>query len=227
MATENGIKSKENVKDFGEVFTPDSIVNDMLTLVDNALKEENITPEQYIMKTYLEPSCGDGQFLVRILDRKLACIKIHIPKGQHELALIKALTTIYGVDIQSINVQTSKRRMLELIKTGTTKTFDLANKEIKSFTNLELEITPDLERVIQYILDKNIICGDTLGKSNTQEVLLTEFTWQGEQVLQKKYALSNLDIEQNFGRVDYMDYRNLGLNTEDEEDSDELSLDDF
>ena len=222
MATESGIKSKENVKDFGEVFTPDSIVNDMLTLVDDALKNEGITPEQYLMKTYLEPSCGDGQFLIR----KLACIKLHIPKEQHELALIKALTTIYGVDIQSINVQTSKKRMLELIKTGTTKTFDLANKEIKSFTNLELEITPDLERVIQYILDKNIVCGDTLGKSNTQEVLLTEFTWQGEQVLQKKYALSNLDIEQNFGRIEYTHYKNLGLNT-DEEDSDELELDEF
>ena len=130
----DGIKSKENVKDFGEVFTPDSIVNDMLDLVDNALKEENITPEEYLAKTYLEPSCGDGQFLVRILDRKLACIQQSVAPEHQELALVKALATIYGVDIQDVNVRASKRRMLELIKTGTTKTFDLPNKEIRSFT---------------------------------------------------------------------------------------------
>ena len=63
---DNGIKSKDRVKDFGEVFTPDKIVNDMLNLVDEQIKDLD-----YITTTFLEPACGDGQFLIRILCRKL------------------------------------------------------------------------------------------------------------------------------------------------------------
>lgn len=225
MATVNGIKSKENVKDFGEVFTPDSIVNDMLDLVDNALKEENISPEEYLAKTYLEPSCGDGQFLIRILDRKLASIVNNTAKENWELATLKALSTIYGVDIQSINVEQSKRRMMELLKTGTINTFDLPNKEIRNFTKIELNWTPELERVIKYILDKNIVCGDSLCKDGQNEVRITEFVWRGTEVARKAYSLNNLDIEIDSGYKDYIDYRQLGL--EDESDEDEFDLDDL
>ena len=60
----DGIKSKERVQQYGEVFTPDSIVNDMIDLVDEAFAGENndveMSPDEYISKTWLEPACGDG-----------------------------------------------------------------------------------------------------------------------------------------------------------------------
>lgn len=225
MATVNGIKSKDNVREYGEVFTPDSIVNDMLDLVDNAMKDDNLTPEEYITKTYLEPSCGDGQFLIRILDRKLVSIVNGIAKENWELATLRALSTIYGVDIQQINIDQSKRRMMELLKNGTVNTFDLPNKEIKNFTKIELNWTHELERVIQYILDKNIVCGDSLCKDGQNEVIITEFIWRGTEVAQKAYSLNNLDIEIDSRYKDYIDYRQLGLN--DETDDDEFDIDSF
>ena len=96
---DNGIKSKERVKNFGEVFTPDTIVNDMLDLVSEQLPED----ESYITKTFLEPSCGDGQFLIRILYRKLLQVQ-ELPIEQRQFALVKAVSSIYGVDIQADNV---------------------------------------------------------------------------------------------------------------------------
>lgn len=68
----DGTKSKDRVRDFGEVFTPVNIVKDMCDLVDNAIaKEDNITPKAILAKTWLEPSCGTGNFLVEILERKV------------------------------------------------------------------------------------------------------------------------------------------------------------
>ena len=61
------IKSKQRVKDYGEVYTPDNIVRDMLDLLPHDTRT--------IDSTYLEPSCGNGQFLAEILRRKLELCK--------------------------------------------------------------------------------------------------------------------------------------------------------
>ena len=63
----NQVKSKQRVKDHGEVFTPDFIVNDMLDLVKNETER--------IESRFLEPACGDGNFLAPILVRKLEVVK--------------------------------------------------------------------------------------------------------------------------------------------------------
>ena len=63
----NHVKSKQRIKDHGEVFTPDFIVNDMLDLVKNETER--------IESRFLEPACGDGNFLAPILERKLEVVK--------------------------------------------------------------------------------------------------------------------------------------------------------
>lgn len=68
-----GIISKERVKENGEVFTPDSIVMDMLNMTNETFKSDDV--RQFVGRTYLEPSCGDGQFLIRILSEKMERIK--------------------------------------------------------------------------------------------------------------------------------------------------------
>ncbi|NCU41374.1 MAG: SAM-dependent DNA methyltransferase, partial [Candidatus Moranbacteria bacterium] len=55
------IQSKKRVRDHGEVFTPDFIVNDMLDLVKDETKN--------IDSRFLEPACGDGNFLIEVLRR--------------------------------------------------------------------------------------------------------------------------------------------------------------
>ena len=63
----NQVKSKQRVADHGEVFTAEREVNAMLDLV----KQET----ERIDSRFLEPACGDGNFLAEILRRKLAVVK--------------------------------------------------------------------------------------------------------------------------------------------------------
>jgi hypothetical protein len=87
-------RSKERIKQTGEVFTSLELVDEMLS----KLPEEVWAPD----KTFLEPSCGDGNFLVRIVAWK-------IWKGS---TAKQALETTYGVDMMPDNVSDSRRRII-------------------------------------------------------------------------------------------------------------------
>ena len=65
------MKSGERVRDLGEVFTPNATVQAMLDLLPAEMWEPHPAP------TFLEPACGDGNFLVAILDRKLDRVALH------------------------------------------------------------------------------------------------------------------------------------------------------
>lgn len=65
------IKSKKRVQKFGEVFTPIWVVNETL---DN-LEKESPGIFKDVSKTFLEPSCGTGNFVVEIYRRKLNVVK--------------------------------------------------------------------------------------------------------------------------------------------------------
>ncbi len=98
--TEKLIKSKQRVSDFGEVFTPAHIVKDMCDLV----------PEEMWVSidiTFLEPACGTGNFLTEILARKFKLCK----DWQDGL---KALNSVYGIDIQADNVEETKIRLFDM-----------------------------------------------------------------------------------------------------------------
>ncbi|MHB1841558.1 MAG: hypothetical protein ACYCO4_00325 [Sulfobacillus sp.] len=106
-ARERLVKSSERVRDLGEVFTPNTIVQEMLDLLPAEVWA--VHPAS----TFLEPACGDGNFLVAILGRKLERIteehaRHRLPAGAtpeaaqfHALA---AVASIYAVDISVENV---------------------------------------------------------------------------------------------------------------------------
>ena len=117
-------KSKARVKELGEVFTPASLVSEML---------DKLPPDCWLCeKIFLEPSCGTGNFLVQILQRK-------IYRGHPPLV---ALSTIYGIDIMVDNVNESRKRMLQ-IALDSGLAFD------------------DLAEAVRH-LKRNIIVGNTL-----------------------------------------------------------------
>ena len=70
------VKLKQRVADHGEVFTPEWMVEAMLDLV----KGES----ERIDSRFLEPACGDGNFLVQILRRKLAAVELKYGKSDFE-----------------------------------------------------------------------------------------------------------------------------------------------
>ena len=73
----NQIKSKERVAQRGEVFTAEREVNAMLDLVKN----ECLRPDS----RFLEPACGDGNFLSAILRRKLAELRRKYKKSPRDM----------------------------------------------------------------------------------------------------------------------------------------------
>lgn len=85
--------SKKDIKDFGEVFTPTFMVNQMLDKLPIEVFKEN--------KTFLDNSCGNGQFLFEILKRKM----------ENGFSHEKALSQIYGIELSEKNTIECKKRL--------------------------------------------------------------------------------------------------------------------
>lgn len=165
-----GTISKDRVKKNGEVFTPDEIVNDMLDMLDTEMASKlglsdvnDIDDYEYIKDTRLEPTCGDGAILVRILDRKLGRVqKIKEQGGDWKEALLYSVASIYGVDITADNVVMSKRRMLDVIENGNTTVLTINDDAPIEWHSTGFELDTELKNLIQLILDYNIQCGNLL-----------------------------------------------------------------
>jgi hypothetical protein len=97
-ARERLVKSDERVRDLGEVFTPLAMVDEMLDLLPREMWAAHPS------RTYLEPSCGDGNFLVAILERKLRSIDESLELDRRTFFGLAALSSIYGIDISRENI---------------------------------------------------------------------------------------------------------------------------
>src|SRR6476646_4194565 len=103
------IRSKKRVADHGEVFTPPWMVEAMLDLVKGETER--------IDSRFLEPACGSGNFLVRILQRKLAAVELKFGKSDFErqqYALL-ALMCAYGIELLADNIAECRANMLEVL----------------------------------------------------------------------------------------------------------------
>ena len=135
MEYKQQIKSKTRVANHGEVFTSKKIVNDMLDLV----KQET----ERIESRFLEPACGNGNFLAEILERKLAVVKSKYGKSESEYrkyAFI-AITSIYGVELLQDNADECRQRLFDIFCRETLK----VSKIISDFRKKEfLEASNEL-----------------------------------------------------------------------------------
>ena len=96
------IKSKARVKERGEVFTAEREVKAMCDLIPEDIWRD-------ITKTFLEPACGNGNFLVEIFERKLKYSK-------NEKDGLKALASIVGIDIMEDNCFEYQRTNTAVVK---------------------------------------------------------------------------------------------------------------
>ena len=141
--SEQQIKSKQRVADHGEVFTSEREVNAMLDLV----KQET----ERIDSCFLEPACGDGNFLAEILRRKLKVVTDRYKGSQIEWEryAILAVSSIYGVDILQDNVDECRERLYLIF----TDTYDKVFRQ---------HCTDDCKASARFILKKNVLFGDAL-----------------------------------------------------------------
>lgn len=160
------IKSKERVADHGEVFTADREVKAMCDLV----KQET----ERIDSRFLEPACGDGNFLSEILARKLAIVKNKYKKSpyDYERNSLLALSSIYGVDILLDNAIACRERL-----------FTIWDKEYKKVC--KKECNDDTREAAKFILRRNIVCGNALslrcvdehGIDTNEPIVFSEWTF--------------------------------------------------
>ena len=143
------VKSKKRVTDHGEVFTSEREVNAMLDLV----KQET----ERIDSRFLEPACGNGNFLAEVLRRKLAVVEAKYKKSQleYERYAVIAISSIYGVDILEDNAQECRERLFKIFDEQYTKLFKSECKE-------------DCRSSVKFLLSRNILWGDALDFTNPE-----------------------------------------------------------
>ena len=137
------VKSKQRVSEHGEVFTAEREVKAMCDLV----KQET----ERIDSRFLEPACGDGNFLAEVLERKLAVVKNKYKKSplDYEKNSLLAVSSLYGVDIMADNVEICRERL-----------YKIWAKQYKSVC--KNECNEDVRKSIRFILSRNIVCGNAL-----------------------------------------------------------------
>lgn len=159
------IKSKKRVADHGEVFTPPWMVEAMLDLVKGETER--------IDSRFLEPACGSGNFLVRILQRKLAAVELKYGKSEFEKRHYSLLAVMccYGIELLADNIAECRANMLEVLA-----------------DYLKLEDSDDLYRAASYVLSQNLVHGDalTMRTSDNQPITFAEWGYLGKGKFQRR-----------------------------------------
>lgn len=159
------IKSKKRVADHGEVFTPEWMVDAMLDLV----KGES----ERIDSRFLEPACGSGNFLVKILQRKLTAVELKYGTSDFEkqhFALLGVMCC-YGVELLVDNITECRANMLEIFA-----------------DYLNLDEPDDLYQAAYYVLSQNLIHGDalTMRTTDNQPITFAEWGYLGKGKFQRR-----------------------------------------
>jgi hypothetical protein len=135
--------SKKRVADHGEVLTGLREIDAMLGLVR--------AETERIDSRFLEPACGNGNFLAEILQRKLSVVEKRYGKSQleYERNAVLAMSSLYGIDILEDNVHQCRERLVEIFE----------SRYSTLFTD---SIRPKCLTSVRVILRRNIIWGDAL-----------------------------------------------------------------
>jgi hypothetical protein len=174
--TDGNIKSRQRVIDHGEVFTPPNLVNDMLDLVAHECER--------IDSRFLEPACGDGNFLAEVLRRKLNTVNRSNSKNKThwERDAVLAVSSLYGIDLLPDNVAACRLRLLAIVA-------EAYNADFKT-------MLPDaVHRAMEFILSKNIVQGDALSfrTEDDQPIVLSEWSpLKGAKLKRRDFSYEHL-----------------------------------
>lgn len=172
LGKEIQVKSSDRVRNHGEVLTARREVEAMLDLVKNE--------SERVDSRFLEPACGDGNFLVAILERKLKTVakKYKSKKVDFEAQMLSALASIYGIDLLQDNIELAIDRMFKIACT--------------CYKNALRKLPDDeFQAIIRFILKKNILQGDSL--NGIDKIIFTQWTLVGYQFKREEFSFSQLN----------------------------------
>jgi hypothetical protein len=157
MSDQNS-NSRQRIIDHGEVFTPPELVNDMLDLVAHECER--------IESRFLEPACGDGNFVSEVLRRKLLTVdtrnKSNRVKWERDAVL--AVCSIYGIDLLPDNVEICRKRLLQIVQ-------DQYQERFKE------SLSTEAENAFSFILSRNIVQGDALNMRTSEDRPIVFSEW--------------------------------------------------
>jgi hypothetical protein len=176
------VKSKQRVADHGEVFTPAWMVEAMLDLVKSETER--------IDSRFLEPACGSGNFLVKVLQRKLAAVQLKYGKSEFErqhFALF-GLMCVYGIELLPDNIAECRANLLEIFADF-----------------LGLEPSDHLYRAAFHVLTQNLVHGDAMKMqtSDGKPILFAEWGYLGKGKFQRRdFRFDSLTLSSAFSAED-------------------------
>ena len=161
----NLVKSKRRVADHGEVFTPGWLVEKMLDLVKGETER--------IDSRFLEPACGSGNFLVPVLQRKLAAVEAKFGRSDFErrhYALLAVMCT-YGIELLPDNIVECRANMLAVFS-----------------DYLNLNETDEVYLAAFYVLSQNLVHGDalTMRMHDDRPITFAEWGYLGKGKFQRR-----------------------------------------
>lgn len=181
MENKSQIKSKKRVQERGEVFTNEREVKAMCDLV----KDET----ERIESRFLEPACGDGNFLAEIVTRKLAVVSKRYGKSETdwEKYSVLAMSSVYGVDIMPDNAAECRERLFKIWEKAYTR-------------KCKTILSEDCQNAVRFILSRNVLCGDalTMLDDNGNPIVFSEWSLIGSNMKRRDYTLANLLETQSY-----------------------------
>lgn len=170
------VKSRQRVADHGEVFTPRWLVDDMLDLVKGEADR--------IDSRFLEPACGSGNFLVPVLERKLAAVQTRYGKSDFEKRhyALFGLMCIYGIELLPDNVAECRDNLASAFA----RVLKLDSRA--SSDRSESERSGLLLSAARAVLDVNIVQGDALAMTDAveQPIVFAEWGYLGRGKYQRR-----------------------------------------
>ena len=233
------VKSKQRVAEHGEVFTAEREVKAMCDLVADECTR--------IDSKFLEPACGEGNFLIEILKRKLQTVKSKFQNNfsECERNSLIALSSLYGIDILEDNVKICRENLFNLwdefysaiAHDRVSENYPLANKLALSplpggarssrvasiyfaatvkgrwlskrdggFFRQPSGYSDSVRNSAKFILEKNIICGDSI--NGTDKIIFSEWNFLDDKinVQRSDFNFHNMLDDSMFANISLKDF---------------------
>lgn len=192
------IKNKGRVQQHGEVFTPNWMVKKMLSEPEIQLKLQDT------QATFLEPSVGEGAFLKEILHQKLGHVDDTSNKSNWTENALWVLTSIYGIELLTDNLVKAKQQMMKVLI-----------EHYQTFYQKKISSNTDFYKSASFIIDNNIVQGNTLTYLNDSDNLIMFSKWKrvGDEVSQLQFTYKSLlgdeedqlDLFESSGQLNLLD----------------------
>ena len=179
------MKSKHRVQKHGEVFTPQWVVDKMVAIPGIKEKTEDV------FATFLEPSAGEGAFLLAIEDIKLRFVTENHNGDLWNTYALWALSSIYGIEFLEDNLAAARQNMLELFL----DCYDAAQ-------GAPLSKRSDLYKSARTIICANIVQGDTLTHKNNSGEDIVFSRWSSVEGSPRQVRRATFSYSSLFGNDD-------------------------